>query len=104
MNRPIKRSTPRADADIDEVALFLCEKAVELGIRFYDAVSHTVDQISKTPGIGSPNRLPHIQNTTIRVWPVQDFPNVLLLYMEIPGGIEIIRVLHARRNWPLMMP
>ena len=94
--------TPAAEADIDEHALFLAETSLDAGLRFYEAVEATLNQICSMPEIGSPNRLPYIE-MEVRVWPVQDFPNVLMFYHESPHGIEIWRVLHGRRNWPQLV-
>lgn len=54
------------------------------------------------PGIGSPNRLPYVE-LVVRVWPVQAFPNVLVFYHETPDRIEVLRILHGRRNWPQLV-
>lgn len=32
------------------------------------------------------------------MWPVPDFPRVLIFYAETPDGIDVVRVLHASRD------
>jgi toxin ParE1/3/4 len=34
----------------------------------------------------------------VRVWRVTGFPNHLIFYRPIAGGVEVIRVLHAKRD------
>lgn len=34
----------------------------------------------------------------MRVWPIRRFPNHLIFYRPIDGGIEVIRVLHGAQD------
>jgi len=34
----------------------------------------------------------------VRMWPVAGFPNHLIFYRPFGSGIEVIRVLHAKRG------
>jgi len=35
----------------------------------------------------------------IRTWTVKGFERYVILYREIAGGIEVLRVIHGSRNW-----
>lgn len=34
----------------------------------------------------------------LRLWPVPQFPAYLIPYVPVEGGVELVRVLHARRD------
>jgi toxin ParE1/3/4 len=93
-----RRILPAADVDIDEQVLFYFGKEENLGLRFFQAVQITIDNLAEMPAMGSPLRLPRIDHG-LRKWPVLGFPRVLVFYREVDNGVEIIRVLHARQNW-----
>jgi toxin ParE1/3/4 len=35
----------------------------------------------------------------MRFWPVTGFRNYLVFYFPLSDGVEIVRVLHAARDW-----
>jgi toxin ParE1/3/4 len=35
----------------------------------------------------------------LRVWPIHGFPNHLILYRIIEGGIRVVRVVHGAQDW-----
>jgi toxin ParE1/3/4 len=44
---------PAASADLDELAVYLSQKAsLELAFRFYDIADATFQQIARMPGLG----------------------------------------------------
>ena len=34
----------------------------------------------------------------VRSWPVDGFPSHLLVYREVPEGVELLRVIHAAQD------
>jgi toxin ParE1/3/4 len=48
--------------------------------------------------IGSPWESDHRRCRDLRCWPVRGFPNHLVFYRPVRGGIDLIRVLHAARD------
>lgn len=91
------RILPAAVADIDEQADYYQRRDVALKDRFLDELASTIATLAKTPGLGSPRRLDSVP--ALRVFPVREFVTMLVFYREAPERIEVIRVLHARRNW-----
>jgi len=50
------------------------------------------------PGIGEPYQVANPQRVGLRCAHVRRFKNYLIYYRPIPGGIDVIRVLHAARD------
>lgn len=97
MRVPGARILPAAVADIDEQADYYQLRDVALKDRFLDELASTIGALARAPGLGSPRRLESVP--ALRVFPVSAFGTMLVFYREEPQGIEVVRVLHARRNW-----
>jgi toxin ParE1/3/4 len=78
---------------------YFVETSIDLAIRFFRPVDLTVRDLAQQPEIGSPRQLSSRPGTLIRVWPIKDFRDVLMLYHVTDTSIEIIRVLHSRQDW-----
>jgi toxin ParE1/3/4 len=90
---------PAADRDIDVQAEYLMREAsLETALRFYDATAATFDKLARMPGMGERRESSNPRLAGLRVWRIDGFPNHLLFYRPIEGGIEIIRVLHGARD------
>jgi toxin ParE1/3/4 len=87
------------DDDIAELALYLLEDSGEaLATRFIDAVEHTLIDLAKTPGIGSPKSYEDPNLAGVRSWWVKGFPKHLIYYVETAEGICIYAVWHGSRD------
>jgi len=94
------RVRPRADAEIDALADYIAQDNPPAALRFLDAVQKTFDLIGEQPGIGS-RRYAHLPLLgEVRVWPVADFEKHLVFYIERPGYIDVLRILHGARDIP----
>lgn len=94
------RVRPRADTEIDALADYIAQDNPAAAFRFLDAVRKTFDLIGEQPGIGS-RRYAHLPMMEgLRVWPVADFEKHLVFYIERPGHIDVLRVLHGARDIP----
>jgi toxin ParE1/3/4 len=90
---------PAADRDIDGQAEYLMREAsLETALRFYDATAATFDKLARMPSMGERRESSNPRLAGLRVWRIDGFPNHLLFYRPIEGGIEIIRVLHGARD------
>ncbi len=48
--------------------------------------------------MGWNSRLTHRDLKPLRVFRVKDFERILVLYLPLPDGVEILRVVHGSRN------
>jgi toxin ParE1/3/4 len=91
--------TAKADQDLDEQAYYLaCEANAEVGHRFLVASHQTFALLASQPKIGWHAHLKHPRLTSLRVFRVSGFPRMLVLYVPLADGVEILRVIHGSRN------
>jgi toxin ParE1/3/4 len=90
---------PSADRDLDDQAGYLMQEAgLDTALRFYDSAAATFEKLARMPGVGERRESANPRLAGLRVWRVEGFPNHLIFYRPIDGGIEVIRVLHAARD------
>jgi toxin ParE1/3/4 len=101
---PLARILPAAEQDIDHQAEYLFnETGLETALRFYDAVAATFGQLVRMPHVGERRESANPQLAGMRVWRINGFPNHLVFYRPVEGGIQVIRVLHAARDVATML-
>ena len=96
MRRALRR--PKALLDIAEQTLWLAERSPEAARRFRAEVERTVGLLADTPGMGAPRPYRDPALAGLRMHPVRGFPEHLVFYLPLPDGIEVVRVLHAKRD------
>jgi toxin ParE1/3/4 len=67
--------------------------------RFIDAVEQAFTLIARQPGIGFPRYAVELDLPGLRARPVEQFPYVIF-YFERTEHIDVVRILHARRDIP----
>ncbi|HVL99574.1 MAG TPA: type II toxin-antitoxin system RelE/ParE family toxin [Egibacteraceae bacterium] len=67
--------------------------------RFIDAVEQAFTLIARQPAIGSPRYAVELDLPGLRARPVEQFP-YLIFYLEHDDHIDVLRILHARRDMP----
>jgi plasmid stabilization system protein ParE len=70
----------------------------ELGNRFLLAAHRTFALLATQPNMGWPFRLRHPGLKSLRVFRVSDFEKVLILYLPLADGIDVLRVVHGSQN------
>ncbi len=94
------RKAEQAKLDIIDLAFFLTLESGqdELGVRFVDAAECAFESLARMPEIGA--RRPYLNSklTDLRIWRVPGFPSHLIFDRVQDAGVEIIRVLHAKRD------
>lgn len=87
-------------ADVGSILdYYLAEAGVEVAGRFLDMFEFAIRQIRQEPGIGSPRLALALRSPALRIWPIKGFPH-LILYLDLPDGVQIWRVLHSARDIP----
>ena len=90
---------PQARIDLDEIAAHLTVNAgMDVAIRFLEAVETALDRIEAMPESGAPFECDDPRLNGIRHISVRGFRNHYLFYFVQPGGIDLVRVLHAKRD------
>ena len=90
---------PKADQDLEDQAYYYATAASpEVGHRFLVAAHDTFALLATQPNMGWHARLRHADLKGLRVFRVTDFERILLLYLPLLDGVEILRVVHGSRN------
>ena len=90
---------PKADQDLDDHAFYYATEASrEIGHRFLVAVHETFTLLATQPQMGWHLKFRHPDVRELRVFRVSGFEKILILYLPVENGIEVLRVIHGSRN------
>lgn len=86
--------TARAEEDLIEIWAFVAEANAAAADTLLDKLDRAFRRLAQNPHLGParPDLAPEL-----RYFPTG---NYLLLYRQVPGGIEIVRVVHGARYLP----
>ncbi len=87
----------QAIIDVIETADFIAQDNLDVANKFIDAFESTLEKIRLTPKIGTLKQVKNLPN--LRMWFVENFPKNLIFYTASDDEIEIIRVIHASRDY-----
>jgi toxin ParE1/3/4 len=95
---------PLARLDLIDEATYLEENAsLEIAERFLDAAEETFVNLARLPLIGSTRPWLSSELTELRQWRVKDFEDLLIFYLPLSNGVEVVRVIHAKRDLPAIL-
>lgn len=94
--RVIKR--PPAKRDLLEQASYLAQDKLNAAARFLSAAEEAFRLLARMPAMGSRRNFANPRLAGLRLWRVPGFEMHLIFYRPIPGGIEVLRVLHGSRD------
>jgi toxin ParE1/3/4 len=88
------RRTARAEQDLIEIWLFIAEADPAAADKLLDGLDGTFQRLARNPRLGParPDLAPQL-----RYFPIG---NYLVLYRQMRGGVEIVRVVHGARYLP----
>lgn len=88
---------PHAEADIiRQFRFYVVERdAPQTAVRFREAVIESIKQLKPNPRIGSVFRG---SISGLRSWPVKGFEAIGIYYLEAPGSLRVVGILHGKRN------
>lgn len=88
---------PQALFELEESAHYYENEQAGLGDRFSDTVETAFEKIRATPGIGS-NRYDGVV-PGLHMYVLPTFP-FLIFYFDHVDHIEVVRIIHAKRDLP----
>ena len=93
----------QARRDLEQAADdYFAEGGAALELRFIDVIEHTLNLIADRPAIGSLRYAHVLQRSDLRCFPAKRF-EYLVFYIEFPDRIEVLRILHGRRDIPAIL-
>jgi plasmid stabilization system protein ParE len=90
------RLTLQASADLFVVWSFICDDNLDAADRVESAILDACRLLAKNPRIGQLRA--DITSLPVRFWPVQKYPNYVIVYAPDTKPLEIIRILHGARD------
>src|SRR5262252_4251542 len=99
MPMPVQKMM-QAKADLIEIADYIAADNPEAAERFLDAAEAAFDRLAALPSIGLTVPFQSALAQGLRVWRVEGFERCLIFYRPAESGIEVVRVLHAARDFP----
>lgn len=90
--------TAEAREDIIEQYYYFAEQSQPVADRFWIAADATFLKLARRP-MGEQLKPRNVGLKGLRLWHVDGFDNHLIFYVTTSDAIEIIRVLHAARDW-----
>jgi toxin ParE1/3/4 len=86
------RKSPQAEADVTAIWQFVAEDNIRAADALLDRIEAAFDMLAEMPRVG---RAREDLAPKLRSFPVG---NYLIFYVPVPEGIEVVRVMHARRD------
>lgn len=91
---------PKASEDIDEHFLRIAEDNPVIALEVVSSIEEALKRIQQHPEIGSPRYASTPLLKGIRMWPLTEFRNYLIFYLEHEDSLEVIRILYGTRDIP----
>ena len=87
-----------AEAEMYSLGDYIAQDNLDVAVRFLDAVVETLDLIAEQPCIGALRYSRFSGIKGLRTLAVNGFDKHLILYVEHPSHIDILRILHSARD------
>jgi len=86
------RLSEKAEEDLLDIWLYIAEDSQQAATRVIKSINNKFQLLAKNPKLGTarPDIRPEMRFTVVGSY--------LILYKEIAGGVEVVRVLHGARN------
>lgn len=88
----------QADDDLLGIFVYIGKDNLRAANRFMDAAEAAVQRLAQLPGLGRVWSASSPKLKGIRCWPVPRFSKYVIFYRPLADGIELLRVLHSKRN------
>jgi toxin ParE1/3/4 len=82
--------------------LVVSSGSAALGQRFLAAAERTFADLSRMPELGGRKQFAEAEIGEVRIWSVHGFRSHLVFYRDRGTAVEIVRVLHAARDWEIL--
>jgi plasmid stabilization system protein ParE len=93
--------TPRAVSDLSEIWDNIAEDNVDAANRVESVIFAACDSLARHPMLGS--KRSEITALPVRFWTVTRFPNFIVVYRPDTKPLQIVSVLHGKRNMKVLL-
>ncbi|HEY7390673.1 MAG TPA: type II toxin-antitoxin system RelE/ParE family toxin [Bryobacteraceae bacterium] len=95
------RFTPQASEDLDAIWWFIAEDNREAADRVEEEIIAACEQLAKFPMMGTKRR--DVTALPVRFWTITRFPNYVIVYRNDAVPLEVIAILHGKRDLKSVM-
>jgi toxin ParE1/3/4 len=95
---PIVLKRPLAERDLLAHYTYIGDRNPDAADRFFDAAEEALSRLARFPRMGRAWDSSSSRLVDLRSWTIPQFRNYRIFYRPVDGGIEVVRVLHAKRN------
>jgi plasmid stabilization system protein ParE len=88
--------TPRALSDLDVIWSYIAADSVKAANRVEAAIVSACNSLARNPLLGT--KRSEITPLPVRFWTVPRFPNFIVVYRPDTQPLQVVAVLHGRRN------
>jgi toxin ParE1/3/4 len=92
--------SPQAWQDALDIVEYIATDNPEAASRFVPALENTCTQLVALPGMGSVRNFVQEGLQGVRIMPVTGFEHYLIFYSTLRKNIQVLRILHASRDFP----
>ncbi len=90
--------SPQARRDLIQIADNIALDNLGASLRFLDAAEAACEFLARTPEAGTVCQFRAPEAAGMRVWSIKGFRKYLIFYRPVPGGVNVIRVLHGAQD------
>jgi toxin ParE1/3/4 len=80
------------------LATYIAFDNMDVSDKFLAAAEETFKQLAQTPKMGRVCEFYNLNLANVRQQPIKEFRNYLVFYRTTDADVEILRVLHGRRD------
>jgi len=95
---PTVLKRPLAERDLLARYVYIGDRNPDAADRFLDAAEDAFARLARFPRMGRAWDSPSPRLADLRSWTIPRFRNYRIFYRPLDDGIEVVRVLHAKRN------
>ncbi len=89
---------PQVIRDLIDLATYIAADNMDVSDKFLAAAEETFKLLAQTPKMGRVREFDNPNLANVRQQPIKGFRNYLVFYRTRDTDIEILRVLHGRRD------
>lgn len=92
------RKSSQASLDLIDIADYISRDNPAAAYRFLDAAERAFDLLATFPLLGTATRFRDPRLDGVRLFPLREFNNFVIVYQPEDDGVFILRVVHGARD------
>ena len=90
--------SPFVEGELLAIWEFIARDNADAAGRVVDAAFQTFEALAATPEMGVKRKFKNPRLSDVRFFPVSGFENYLIFYRPMADGVQVLRVLHGKRD------